>query len=128
MATDHKKAEFVASHYGMDVEQMKATLDKYYEENPDKRTAPSEDDLYEKMSAKQDEKEAKKTLNSFIKEKGFTKDSRFGKAFMEEVEDYMDGKKWTEETIDKASSKAYAYIKGLGKFSEELEKVERILP
>lgn len=107
---------------------MKETLDVYYAEHPDEKKSPSEEDIYEKISAKQEEKEAKKSLNSFIKEKGFTKDSKFGKAFMEEVDDYMDGKKRTEETANKASSKAYAYIKGLGKFTEELDKVERILP
>jgi hypothetical protein len=128
LSTDRAKADFVAQHYGMNSDQMKETLDKYYNDHPDEKKAPSEDDLYEKMSAKQDEKEAKKSLNSFIKEKGFAKDTKFGKAFMEEVDDYMDGKKRTEETVDRASRKAYAYIKGLGKFTEELEKVERKLP
>ena len=128
LSTDRAKADFVAQHYGMNSEQMKETLDKYYNEHPDEKKAPSEEDLYEKMSAKQDEKEAKKTLNSFIKEKGFSKDSKFGKAFMEEIDDYMDGKKRTEEIVDKASRKAYAYIKGLGNFTEELQKVESKLP
>ena len=128
-ATDKSKAEFVASHWGYgSAKEMAEYLEKYYDEHPDEKKAPSEDDLYEKFEAKQEEKEAKKALNSFLKEKGITKDSKIGKEFMDEVEDYMEGKKWTETKIEKAISKAYSYVKGIGKFSEELEKVEKKLP
>ena len=122
-ATDKSKAEFVASQrWYANAKEMNDYLETYYKDHPEEKKQLSEDDLYEKFEVKQQEKEAKKALNSFLKEKGIEKTSKLGKSFMEEIEDYMEWKRWTEEMIEKASNKIYALVKWTPQFVEDLAK------
>lgn len=122
--TDKAKAEFVASHRGKTASELNEQLTEYYNNHPEEKTAPSEEDIMAKREMKQQEKDSKKILNSFIKEKWIEKTSKLGKEFLAEVEDYMDWKVRKESTIEKAISKAFTIVKWLPEFQQAYNRTQ----
>ena len=126
--TDKAKAQYIAEAYGYgNANDLKAYLDDYYKEHPEERKGYTEDEIIEKLEAKQEEKEAKKVLNSFFKEMDVKKESKIGKAILEEFNDMMEGKKWTTENVEKYSEKALQIVKNTGDFAEEFNKAKRAI-
>lgn len=122
---DKSKASYIAEQYGFDsADALKSHLDDYYKNHPEEKVAYSEDELMEKFEAKQEEKEAKKALNSFFKEQDTTKDSKVGKAILDEFNDLMEGKKRTVDNVEKYAQKALNIVKSTGKFAEDLYKTK----